>query len=69
MATENGKDSPHSAVQYVRDQLGLQVCSVARLSDLLRYLAQHSNEGQGPDHARVMAYRERYGVNDEVLAS
>ena len=45
MATENGRDSPHSAVQYVRDQLGLQVCSVARLSDLLQYLAQHSGEG------------------------
>ena len=69
MATENGKDSPHSAVQYVRDQLGLQVCSVARLSDLLQYLAQHSSEGLVADHARVMAYRERYGVNDEVVAS
>jgi len=69
MATENGKDSPHSAVQYVRDQLGLQVCSVARLSDLLLYLAQHSGEGLAADHARVMAYRERYGVNDEVVAS
>ena len=69
MATENGKDSPHSAVQYVRDQLGLQVCSVARLSDLLQYLAQHSSEGLAADHARVMAYRERYGVNDEVVAS
>ena len=69
MATENGIDSPHSAVQYVRDQLGLQVCSVARLSDLLRYLAQHSGEGLAADHVRVMAYRERYGVNDEVVAS
>jgi len=69
MATENGNDSPHSAVQYVRDQLGLQVCSVARLSDLLQYLAQHSGEGLAADHARVMAYRERYGVNDEVVAS
>lgn len=69
MATENGKDSPHSAVQYVRDQLGLQVCSVARLSDLLQYLAQHSDDGLAGDHARVVAYRERYGVNDEVVAS
>ncbi len=69
MATENGKDSPHSAVQYVRDQLGLQVCSVARLSDLLQYLAQQSSQGLAADHARVMAYRERYGVHDEVVAS
>ncbi len=68
MATENGKDSPHSAVQYVRDQLGLQVCSVARLSDLLQYLAQHSGDGLVAVHARVMAYRERYGVHDEEVA-
>ncbi len=67
-ATENGKDSPRSAVQYVRDQLGLRVCSVARLSDLLQFLAQHSGDGLAADHARVMAYRERYGVNDDVAA-
>ncbi len=66
-ATENGQDTPHSAVQYVRDQLGLKVCSVARLSDLLQYLALHSSEGLAADHARVIAYRERYGV-DEVAA-
>ena len=67
-ATENGQDSPTSAVQYVRDQLGLQVCSVARLSDLLQYLELHRSEGLAADHARVMAYRERYGV-DEAVAS
>lgn len=66
-ATENGQDTPRSAVQYVRDQLGLKVCSVARLSDLLQYLALHSSEGLAADHARVIAYRERYGV-DEVSA-
>lgn len=37
-ATENGKDVDHSAVQYVRNQLGLQVCAIANLSDLLAYL-------------------------------
>jgi len=68
MATEDGQDSAHSAVQYVRDQLGLRVCSVARLSDLLQYLAQHSDDGLAAEHARVTAYRERYGVNDMVLA-
>ena len=67
-ATENGSDSPCSAVQYVRNQLGLQVCSVARLSDLLQYLDLHRSEGLAADHVRVMAYRERYGV-DEVLVT
>lgn len=37
-ATENGKDVDHSAVQYVRNQLGLQVCATATLSDLLSFL-------------------------------
>ena len=62
MATDNGKDSPHSAVQYVRDQLGLQVCAIARLSDLLQYLSQHSGDGLGAHYPQVLAYRQRYGV-------
>ncbi|WP_137895257.1 orotate phosphoribosyltransferase [Ramlibacter sp. 2FC] len=62
MATENGRDVPHSAVQYVRDQLGLQVCAIARLADLLQYLSQHSSEGLAAHHERVLAYRKRYGV-------
>jgi orotate phosphoribosyltransferase len=60
VAKENGQDVAWSAVQYVRETLGLQVCSVAHLSDLLRHL-----EGQ-PWEARhyqaVLAYRDRYGV-------
>ena len=63
-ATENGQDVNHSAVQYVRNQLGMQVCAIARLADLLQYLAQHAGDRLGEHHARVLAYRERYGVND-----
>jgi orotate phosphoribosyltransferase len=62
MATENGEDSAYSAVQYVRDQLGLQVCAIARLSDLLQYLSQHSGEAVGSHYPQVLAYRQRYGV-------
>ncbi len=62
MATENGQDVAHSAVQYVRDQLGLQVCAIARLSDLLHYLAQHQGDAIGAHHQQVLAYRQRYGV-------
>jgi orotate phosphoribosyltransferase len=61
-ATENGLDVDHSAVQYVRDQLGLQVCSIARLADLLQYLSQHRSDGLAAHHERVLAYRQRYGV-------
>ena len=72
-ATENGRDVEHSAVQYVTRQLGLQVCAIARLSDLLQYLSVKSEtpssgeilDGQClKDHYQsVLAYRKRYGVN------
>jgi orotate phosphoribosyltransferase len=60
MATEDGADVPYSAVQYVRDRLGLQVCAIARLADLLQYLQSGSGAAH---HAQVLAYRERYGVD------
>ncbi len=67
-ATENGQDVPHSAVQYVRDKLGLQVCAIARLSDLLDFLRRQGDAsaagGLGGHYAQVLAYRERYGVDD-----
>jgi len=65
MATEGGVDVPHSAVQYVQRTLGMQVCAVARLSDLLAYLAaQQGSAGNelGQHLPRVQAYRARYGV-------
>lgn len=63
-ATEDGADVAHSAVQYVRDKLGLQVCAIARLADLLHYLQLHPGGELGAYHAQVLAYRERYGVQD-----
>jgi orotate phosphoribosyltransferase len=61
-ATENGVDVNHSAVQYVREQLGLKVCAIARLADLLQYLQEHSGDDVGVYHKQVLAYRQRYGV-------
>ncbi len=63
-AVENGIDHSHSAVQYVRKQLGLKVCAIAKLADLMQYLEQHSADGLAADHQRVLAYRERYGVQE-----
>ncbi|PJI99569.1 orotate phosphoribosyltransferase [Acidovorax sp. 69] len=63
-ATENGQDVDHSAVQYVRHQLGMQVCAIARLADLLLYLEQNGEEGMRSHHEKVLAYRQRYGVNE-----
>ncbi len=62
MATEDGCDVNYSAVQYVRQQLGLEVCAIARLEDLLKFLTQQHNPNGSLDHARVLAYRQRYGV-------
>lgn len=63
-ATENGQDVDHSAVQYVRHQLGMQVCAIARLADLLLYLEQNGEEAMRSHHEKVLAYRQRYGVNE-----
>jgi orotate phosphoribosyltransferase len=62
-ATENGRDVDHSAVQYVQQQLGLQVCAIARLADLLDYLQGQSSAGLGTHYEQVLAYRRRYGVD------
>lgn len=70
-ATENGVDVNYSAVQYVTNQLGLKVCSIARLTDLLHYLEGDSIATAGAAaapassvfHGAVLAYRERYGVS------
>lgn len=56
------KDVDHSAVQYVQRELGLQVCAIARLSDLLQYLSGQTGAELDQHRDRVLAYRERYGV-------
>jgi len=61
-ATEAGKDAPWSAVQYVREKLGLQVCTIAKLADLLQYLECHAGDELGRHHAKVLEYRDRYGA-------
>ena len=70
-ATENGVDVSHSAVQYVTRQLGMHVCAIARLTDLLQYLSSQSEAAGNTEGAlsmkahyqSVLAYRERYGVD------
>jgi orotate phosphoribosyltransferase len=67
MATEkqadgSTQDVPYSAVQYVREQMGLQVCAIAELSDLLTYLNAQDGNAMGEHLVRTQEYRERYGV-------
>ena len=61
-ATENGVDVGYSGVQFVERQLGLQVCSIARLADLLQYLQGRAGGEIAAHYNEVLAYRERYGV-------
>jgi len=68
MATEvkpdgTTQDVPYSAVQYVREQVGLQVCAIATLDDLLAYLENQGGSGGLAKHLQnVQTYRARYGV-------
>ena len=70
MATEvkpdgTTQDVPYSAVQYVREQVGLKVCAIASLDDLLAYLQANGGSGEMANHLpKVRAYRDRYGVKD-----
>ena len=72
MATEvkpdgTTQDVPYSAVQYVREQVGLQVCAIATLDDLLTYLENQDGSGELATHLpSVQAYRERYGVKNQA---
>jgi len=60
-ATENGQDVPWSAVNDVRDRLGLQVCAIANLAHLLLHLKSTAHFLQ--HFEAVSAYRARYGVD------
>ena len=67
-AIEYGVDVDYSAVQYVTQQLGLNVSAIARLTDLLDHLALQSTSGSAVSaptatYQSVLAYRDRYGVD------
>jgi orotate phosphoribosyltransferase len=61
-SAQNGVDLPFSAVQYITTELGLKVCAVATLADLLHYLSVTSDAALAPHLQSVSAYRARYGV-------
>jgi len=61
-ATEGGRDVAWSAVQDVSTRLGLAVCTIATLDDLLQYLHNGDDAALHAFAGPVQAYRERYGV-------
>jgi len=68
MATEDKTDGttqdvPYSAVQYVREQVGLQVCAIATLGEWYAYLENQGGTGELAQYLQnVQTYRARYGV-------
>ena len=59
---EGGVDQSTSAVQYITSVLGLEVCAIATLVDLLHYLSVSGNGSLAPYRQAVAAYRDRYRV-------
>ncbi|MEP7296788.1 MAG: orotate phosphoribosyltransferase [Burkholderiales bacterium] len=54
--------STRSAVEDFERDFGLPVISIATVADLLQVLRSTDDPTLGAHHARVLAYRERYGV-------
>ncbi|MBY0467917.1 MAG: orotate phosphoribosyltransferase [Burkholderiaceae bacterium] len=61
-ATDQGREAPWSAVQFVRQQLGLPVTAIATLTDLLQVLQSTDAPALAAHAERVRHYRARYGV-------
>jgi orotate phosphoribosyltransferase len=61
-ATEDGRDAPWSAAQFVTRELKLDVLAIATLQDLLQVLHSTAEPALRAHAAPVQAYRERYGV-------
>lgn len=62
---ERAKDDPsdnRSGVQYVEQELGLRVLSIATLADLMQFLSATDDPALKANTERVEAYRDRYGV-------
>ncbi|HEV8690303.1 MAG TPA: orotate phosphoribosyltransferase [Ideonella sp.] len=60
-ASDNATDN-RSGVQYVEQDLGLKVLSIATLADLMQFLSASDDPVLKANRERVAAYRERYGV-------
>ncbi len=63
---ERAKDDPanrRSGVQYVEQELGLRVVSIATLADLMAFLQTTGDTALAANLERVAAYRARYGID------
>ncbi|RZS54962.1 orotate phosphoribosyltransferase [Sphaerotilus mobilis] len=63
-AGSGGVESDRSAVQHVRDELGMDVVAIATLADLLAFLGRQSDAVLASHLPAVQAYRTRYGAGE-----
>lgn len=56
-------DAPLGAIDYIKQEVGLKVCTVSLLEDLLAYLATTQDPGLIPHLENVKNYRDKYGIN------
>lgn len=61
MGQKDGQPTETSAIQQVEEEFGLPVVAIATMSHLIEYLK--SQPEQEENLARMMAYREQYGVD------
>jgi orotate phosphoribosyltransferase len=55
-------DAPLSAIDYIKQEVGLKVCTVSLLEDLLEYLENTQDPGLALHLLNVKNYREKYGA-------
>lgn len=54
-------DSDNSAIDYIRSEIGLKVCTVALLEDLLSFLKRSKDPALQQHLKNVQRYRDQYG--------
>jgi orotate phosphoribosyltransferase len=55
-------DAPLSAIEYIKEEIGLKVCTVSLLEDLLKFLENSKDKNLLPHLQNVKNYREKYGA-------
>ena len=60
-------DTDFSAIDYIKQEIGLKVCTVSLLEDLLKFLENTRDTSLLPHVQNVKNYREKYGAKKSSL--
>lgn len=61
LGQKDGQPTQNSAIQQVEEEFGLPVVAIATMSHLIEYLK--AQDDQAENLARMMEYREQYGIS------